>query len=222
MKISKICYIPHNKNNFKANIVLTDETKLTEFINESTQYVGKEKMKWVLDEFQKEAPHVPIEFSVVKYKSYFGNGGENEFIVAKNLKNGQQVERSNYMGDGFYSLVTDLMNDRRYYDFWTKPEIKKPKDVKILEHDVFITADKFDMDQYDKDFQDKEKFIDEAGARALVSFVKALESDRDLRNIIGNIAESRIPKPITEEKLRQYRNSYNDLCRSMRGKGWLK
>lgn len=222
MKILNIGVMLHNKTNFKANIVLADQPELTELINESTQHVGKKKMKRVLDEFQKEAPHVPVEFSVVKYKSYFGNGREDNFIVAKNLKNGEIAERSNYMGDGFYSLVEALMNDRRYYDFWTKPEAKKPKDIDILGHDVFITSDKFDMEKYDKEFQNKEDFIDEAGARALTTFVKALETDRDLRAIIGDIAESRIPKPITEEKFRQYRNAYNDLCRSMRGKGWLK
>ena len=145
-----------------------------------------------------------------------------EFIVAKNLKNGEIVEKATYMGDSFYSLVVGLMNDRRYYNFWTKPEVKKPKDIDIFEHEVFITADNFDMEKYDKDFQDKENFIDEAGVRALATFVKALETDRDLRVIIGDIAESRMPKPITEEKLRQFRDAYSDLCRSMRGKGWLK
>ena len=100
--------------------------------------------------------------------------------------------------------------------------MKKPKDIDIFEHEVFITADNFDMEKYDKDFQDKENFIDEAGVRALATFVKALETDRDLRVIIGDIAESRMPKPITEEKLRQFRDAYSDLCRSMRGKGWLK
>ena len=222
MKISNIGVMPHNKTNFKAHIVLADQPELTEVINQSTKYVGKEKMKRVLDEFQKEAPYVPVEFSVRKSKFHHCCSEEMEFIVAKNLKNGEIAERNIYMDDSFYSFVVDLMNDRKYYDFWTKPEVKKPKDIDILEHDVFITADNFDIEKYDKDFQDKENFIDEAGVRALATFVKALETDRDLRVIIGDIAESRIPKPITEEKLRQFRDAYSDLCRSMRGKGWLK
>ena len=85
MKISNIGVMPHNKTNFKAHIVLADQPELTEVINQSTKYVGKEKMKRVLDEFQKEAPYVPVEFSVRKSKFHHCCSEEMEFIVAKNV-----------------------------------------------------------------------------------------------------------------------------------------
>lgn len=222
MKISNVGFTSNNKNNFKAHIVLSENPILQEVINESTETVGKKEMNTVLDKFKRNNPNVPVKFSVKKERCLWDLEQFFKRIVAKNLKNGEKADRLVQSNDDFYEFVNDLVDNRKHYDFWHKPETIVQKEPEVLEHNVFIRANEFDFEKYNKDCQDRENFVDEVGARALISFVKALKSDDDLQAIISDISEPRKEKPINKEKLQKFKEAYRDLCNSMRGNDWIK
>ena len=213
----------NNNVNHKAHIILKESPQLISLVRESALAVGEKKLAKELDVFKNFEPNTPVR---IAYKTIDFSFGKQDFLVATNLKNkavfkDQVVENCK---TSFFDFIGELTNwrwNRKVNEFWSAPAKSQTPETNIFDHDVFLKEDSFDMISYNKNQVKKEQEAEVLEERFFKKLITALHKDEELRSLIYEVVNSKTPKPLSQEAINRYMQSYRELVKSLSGSGWL-
>ena len=77
------------------------------------------------------------------------------------------------------------------------------------------------MNSYNKNQVKKEQEAEVLEERFFKKLITALHKDEELRSLIYEVVNSKTPKPLSQEAINRYMQSYRELVKSLSGSGWL-